>query len=319
VTGNAAVFIIVNPAAGGGRGGRVAWEIAAVLRAAGLNVTIRHTERKGDAERIATEAARTSSDGNTCIAACGGDGTVQEVANSLAGLRASGDAGAVMALAPAGRCNDFARALGVPKDAKGMAETILRGAARPVDLGRVNGRFFCTVATAGADAEITRYVDGMKMPLRGTPAYLYGASCVLSRYRGCRVTLEGDFGTFEQNVFVASTANTALYGGAIRIAPMADPTDGWLDLCVIDLVSKARIITLLPRVLLGRHAGQPEVRFFRTRGFTMRSPQPIQLWADGEPIAQTPALVESVQDAVRIFVPGSEPRTLVRPGHGTSP
>ena len=242
-----------------------------------------------------------------CVVACGGDGTVQQVANVLAELRSSlGDACPVLGLAPAGRCNDFARAFGIPTDPAIITDVLLNGRALPTDLGRVNGRYFCTVATAGADAEVSNYVDTMRMPLRGTLAYLYGAIRVLIHYRPYDIKITGDFGVVERPMLLASTANTSCYGGAIRIAPDADPTDGLLDLCVIDRVTRLRAITLIPALLAGRHGRCPAVHFLRARNLTIESRHPLELWADGERIARTPATIEVVPAALRVLRPSNQ-------------
>ena len=346
------ILIITNPTSGRGLGLPTTDAVAMYLRRRGVDVTVRHTTARGEAEAIAAEAlgrelqsrglgpARTSSsdpaevqegivapapgapatdaettdaeasrgggpaesaqDRPTCIVACGGDGTVQEVANALADAR---EHSPVMGIAPAGRCNDFARALGIPTGAEGIAEVLLSGLPRPIDLGMVNGRCFCTVAALGVDAEVTGFVDTMRMPLRGTIAYLYGSLCVLARYQPCRVRIAGDFGVIDKPVFLASTANTSVYGGAIQIAPEASPTDGMLDLCVIDAVSRFRSLTLLPTVLMGRHGSCPEVQFIRTKRLTIEAEKPLELWADGERIARTPVTIQVVPGAVRIMLP----------------
>ncbi len=298
------ILIIVNPISGGGRGLRMAEAVADRLRRRGVSVMIRHTRSAGQAETIAREVSLSESDRPGCIVACGGDGTVQQVAHALALLKEElGDRCPTLGLAPCGRCNDFARVLGVRSDTKAVADVLATGQPKPIDLGRVGERHFCTVATVGVDAVITSYVDAMRVPLRGTAAYLYGTLCVLARYRGRRVRIEGDFGTIEQSVFVASTANTPSYGGAISIAPGADPTDGKLDLCVIDQVSGLRMLTLLPRVLTGRHRSAPEVKFFRTGRIRIESAEKLELWADGERVGCTPATIEVVPAAVRVVLP----------------
>ncbi|MCH7808530.1 MAG: diacylglycerol kinase family lipid kinase [Planctomycetes bacterium] len=298
------MLIVVNPAADRGRGLRKAEAVASLLQQRGVRATIHHTTGSGDAG-VATRRACLNRDLRPgCVVACGGDGTIQEVADALASLRAElGTACPRLGLAPAGRCNDFARALGVTPDPRMITETLCNGAARPIDLGRVNGRYFCTVVTVGVDADISSYVDGMKMPLKGTIAYLYGTLRVLGRYRGRALRIEGDFGVIEHSVFVASTANTSSYGGAIRIAPEAVPDDGLLDLCVIDHVSKRRMVTLLPKVVRGRHSQEPEVRFVKTRKLHIDALEVTELWADGERIARTPATIEVAPAAVRIIMP----------------
>ncbi len=299
-----AIVLIANPTSGRGRAVRMAERVAERLRERHTAAAVRYTDQRGAAETIAlAELART--DGALrCLVACGGDGTLQEIANALASTRSAGGTNrVVLGIAPAGRCNDFARALGIRRDADDVVETLLNGEARAIDLGRVNGRYFCTVATAGIDAEVSRFVDEMRMPLKGTIAYLYGAMRVLLRYRAPHVSIEADFGSIEGPVFLASSANTSSYGGAIPIAPGAIPTDGVLTLCVIRKVSLARALTLVPQVLRGRHASAAEVRLVSTKHFTMTSPQRLELWADGEPVGTTPATIEVAPAAVSVMLP----------------
>ncbi len=115
--------------------------------------------------------------------------------------------------------------------------------------------------------------------------------------------ITGDFGVIEQPIFLASTANTSSYGGAIKIAPRATPTDGQLDLCVIEAVSRLRALTLLPTVLAGRHCSQPEVRFIQTTRLTIDATEPLDLWADGERLGHTPATIEVAPGAIRVMLP----------------
>lgn len=298
------ILIITNPASNHGRGARAAGLAAAQLRARGAEPEIRETKASGDAERIATEAIADQGESLRCIVACGGDGTIQEVAGALAKAKTESSAPLPpLGLIPAGRCNDFAHALGVPKDPTRAADLLIEGTAKLFDLGRVNDRYFCTVATIGIDSEVSSYVDGMRGPLKGTIAYLYGALCVLRRYQAKPVRIKGDFGQIEQPIFLASSGNTRLYGGSIPIAPDADPTDGLLDLCVIDAVSKLRALALIPAVLAARHRSRRGVRIIQTKRFTIDATDPLEIWADGERIAQTPATIEAMPAALRVVVP----------------
>ena len=301
---NRAVAIVVNPTSGRGRGLRTADTVAASLRDRGFQVVVKHTRSSGDAEQIARELSLDEHRRPGCVVACGGDGTAQEVANALASLTPLlGEACPVMGLAPAGRCNDFARALGISANPAAIADVLSGGRPCPVDLGRVNDRYFCTVATIGVDAEVSSFVDSMRVPLSGTAAYLYGALRVLSRYRPRSLRIAGDFGVVDKPLFLASSANTSSYGGAIQIAPYAVPTDGQLDLCIIESVSRLRALTLLPAVLAGRHCSLPEVHFIQAERFTIESSDPLELWADGERIGRTPVTIEAVPDAVGVMAP----------------
>lgn len=301
------ILIIANPVSGRGKHARMAELVATILKEDGVNVRMQFTTHPGHAESIARESIALEmcdqSDNPTCIAACGGDGTIQEVAHVLATQKEKlGDACPALGLIPSGRCNDFARAMGISTDPVAIAKILTGGKAKSIDLGKVNDRFFCTVATVGIDAEITSYVDHMRVPLTGTMAYLYGAMCVLATYKPRALKISGDFGCFDHPVFLASSANTSSYGGAIPIAPQADCTDGMLDLCLIDYVSKFRALQLIPKILKGQHIQQPGVRFVRTSRIEVDAPTPLELWADGERMGHTPAVIEAVPAAIQVLV-----------------
>ncbi len=300
------ILILVNPVSGRGRALRKAEAVAANLRSRNIEVAVRKTSAPGDAGRFAHDAAQDTDRRPSCVVACGGDGTVQEVAGALAACREMlGDCCPALGLIPAGRCNDFARGLGISRTVGCVAEILATGRASPIDLGRVNGHFFCTVATVGIDAEVTHFVHKMHLPLRGTPAYLYGAIRVLCTYKAPNLRIEGDFATIDRPLFLASSANTASYGGAIRIAPGAVPNDGFLDLCVIDAVTRLKALTLIASVLRVRHQHRPEVQMIRTKTLTIDADRPLELWADGEPVATTPARVEIAPNAIHVLLPSA--------------
>ena len=298
-------LLISNPASGKGRAQDTTQTILKNLRQANVSAEMYETHARGQAEVAIREACRAVTPPD-CVVACGGDGTVQEVAGTLAIIRREmGDSCPALGLAPAGRCNDFSRALGLSRDPQTITEALLRGQPRPVDLGRANGHFFCTVAALGVDAEVSSYVDSMQFPLRGTPAYVVGALKVLSNYRPKRMRIEGDFGVIERELFMASSANTPVYGGNMRIVPHADPADGLLDLCLIDPVSRLKAFALLPKVMAGMHIGLPIVQFLRSRSFTISADLSMEVWADGERLTHTTVTIEVVPGAVRVLTNAS--------------
>ncbi len=299
-------LIIYNPVAGRGRGERMVLELADLLEHRGLPSTTHATTGRGDAERAAASAiAEHRGTGTICVVACGGDGTMQEVANAVA--RADSDE-AVMGVAPAGRCNDFARGLGIGKRPERIGEILTDGVPTPVDLGRVGQRLFCTIAAIGFDAAVSRFVNDMRMPLRGPVAYVYGTLRVLFRYKTPELRLRGDFDDYDGPVFMAASANTPWYGGAMKIAPDASPFDGKLDVCVVTRIKKRRALGMLRTVMGGKHLRLPEVRLLRTRRFTAEvidRNHRVEVWADGEPIGALPTTVEIAPAAVRIMLPRS--------------
>ena len=296
-------LIVANPAAGRRRAASMAESVHRELHSAGAECALQFTGGAGGAEAIcrdALEAASPDDDRRLCLVACGGDGTAQEVANAL---QACPDRAGVMGIIPAGRCNDFASALGISGDARGLASVLLEGETRRVDLGRANGRYFCTVAATGFDAAVSRFVNEMKLPLRGTPAYIYGVLRVLLAYRPINVRLTFDDSTVEGPFFLAASANTSSYGGRMRIAPGADPRDGMLDICLVSPLSRVRVLRLLRRVIRGNHADLPEVRMIRSRRMRIESTSRCEIWADGESVAVTPATIEAVPNALEIVLP----------------
>jgi diacylglycerol kinase (ATP) len=296
-------LIVGNRASGRGHGAVTVDAVERLLRRSGAECEITLATQKGEAHAAIREACRVVSPPQVVVA-CGGDGTVQEVAATLAVIRREmGESAPAMGLAPAGRCNDFARALGIFGDPEAIASTLTRGRPRFVDLGRANGRYFCTVAALGVDADVSSYVDTMQLPLRGTPAYVFGALRVLAAYQPRKMRLEGDFGVIEGPFFMASTANTPVYGGNMRIVPHADAADGWLDVCLIDPVSRFKAFTLLPRMMSGRHVRLPNVRFLRTRSFSISTESTMEVWADGERLTQTPLAVEAAPRAIQVIRP----------------
>ncbi len=304
--------------------------IERMLRDRGFECQTRVTSRRGEAESLAMQAiADHRGGGELCVVACGGDGTMQEVANAVAGAHMPAPAAAglgmppgagservIMGVAPAGRCNDFARGLGITATPAGIVDVLANGAPTPVDLGRVcalpstsatgGGRYFCTVAALGFDAAVSRFVNEMRMPLRGAAAYVYGTLRVLLRYQAPRLHLRGDFGEYEGPVLLAASANTPWYGGAMKIAPAADAFDGRMDVCLVTQTTRRRVLSMLGRVMSGGHVDLPEVRMLRTRCLHAEVVDPgvdVEVWADGEPMTRLPATIESVHGAVHVLLP----------------
>ena len=297
--------IIANPVAGRRRARLWAPELADVLKSRGDNVELFYTTGgtgRSSAEELAREAVGRDVDR---VVACGGDGTVHQVINGLMS-GTTGQAGAILGVLPAGRCNDLAIALGIPRREKNAAiETILEGAPRAMDLGRIGDRYFSTVATLGFDSEVASYVGEGKPPrvLKGTLAYVYAVLVKLVRYRDVTVTMRGDFGEYSGDIFLAATGNTAHYGGGMMIAPPADPHDGSLDLCLVRSAPRLDVVRMITKVFSGQHVKHPSVTMHRVRRLEISSVQPLSLWADGEPIAQLPATIEVIPDCLSVLAP----------------
>ena len=296
-------LLIANPTAGKGRGKRLAEQVNRRLLTAGMASEIKWTTASDDAERIARDAlADAGSDERICLVPCGGDGTVQEVVNAMLSRRESP---AVLGLAPGGRCNDFASTFGITPNAEQIADTLLVGKTRRVDVGRINDRYYCTIAATGFDAAVSRYVNDTKLPLAGTMAYIIGTLRVLLTFKPVAVRLKYDDTLIEEELFLVATANTPSYGGKMRIAPAADVADGLLDVCIVSKMSRLSGLNLLRAVLQGRHTELPGVRFVRTTAIEIETADRREVWADGEFITNTPVRIEAVPQALEVVTPSA--------------
>jgi len=298
--------IIANPASGTQAAPWLATRARELLQAAGKSVELRLTSGRGDARTFAAEAA---AQGVPAVVGCGGDGTQQEIATAL-------DGGATtLGLLPSGRCNDFARALGLAREAtpESLVNVLLAGRRRALDLGAFRSppdcapsgeKRFLTVATLGFDSEVSRFVETRRLWLKGTPAYLYGVVRVLLRFRAPLVRLQGDFGVREERLLLAATGNAPSYGGAMLITPGAKLDDGVFQVCIVKEVSAWTVLRILPRVLKGTHVTHPAVTLLETRTLDIATPDgPQWVCADGETLGQTPCRLEVRPKALQALVP----------------
>jgi YegS/Rv2252/BmrU family lipid kinase len=302
------ICLIVNPAAGGGRAGRIAPAAERALRAHGLQVRRADTRDLDHARELAGEAAAR---GET-IVALSGDGLIGVLADVLRDLP-----GAVLGAIPGGRGNDLARVLGIPDDADGAAAIIADGHTRPVDLGVVHGQgagdaghAFVGIASVGFDSEANRIANEAPSWLGGF-VYAYGALRALLAWRSARFEVELD-PPGERLSFMAYTVgacNSKTYGGGMRAAPGAMLDDGLLEVVVLEDVGKLAFLTkILPKVFNGTHVNEPSVKVFRAREVLVSAERPFAMYADGDPIGELPVRVRALQGAVTMLVPRAQPQ-----------
>lgn len=267
-------LVIVNPAAGRGRVGKMLPQIQSALASIHPDgqVQVIQTESPGHATSLAqtTPAER--------VIAVGGDGTVHEAIRGLA------HSAKVLGVVPIGSGNDFARMLGLAK--KPLLETLriaLTGLVGTVDLGEVNGQPFGASLGIGFDAMVARKALAAPTFLRGMPRYLYSIFAVLKELSLPTLTLESEGKMlFQGKALLAALMNGYAYGGGIPIAPSASPTDGLLSGVVAGEFSRLGVVGILPRLLLGKHIHHPRVHQYTGTSFTVRFDQPVAAHADGE-------------------------------------
>jgi YegS/Rv2252/BmrU family lipid kinase len=291
------ISVIVNPAAGGGRAGRLLARVEAALTAAGLAHRVRPTRGLEHARELARSAAAAGE----VAAAFGGDGLIGAVAGALI------DSGGVLGMLPGGRGNDVARVLGIPPDPVAACQVLASGVVRSLDLGEVNDRTFIGIASCGFDSDANRIANEARL-IRGNLVYTYGALRALVSWRSATFTVAFD-GASPRVItgYTVAAANSKAYGGGMFVAPDASLHDGMLDVVTVAHVPKLRFLLLLPTVFKGRHIRQPNVSVQRAREVTIAADRPFTMYADGDPIADLPATVRALPDAVKVIVPSGGP------------
>ncbi len=292
--GRREAVIIVNPAAHKPPSAKRLREADALLKHRGWSTTWLTTKAPGDAVGMAAEAARR---GVPLLFVCGGDGTLNEAVNGLAGSATA------LAPIPGGTSNIWARETGMDKKPAEAVRLALEGDRRRVDLGRAGQRYFLLMAGYGIDAAVTRRVSLLAKKRLGATAYVIAALREWLTYRGVRATLAFDGETLERDVLMLVLGNTRVYAGLTQITNDAVADDGLLDACVYQ--GKGRldvaIHTILTALRLHRRWRKVVYRRFRELRISWSQPLPLQL--DGDPQPEAPTVVTVVPAALWVAVP----------------
>ncbi len=298
--------IIANPASGGSLSEATLQELAETARwltERGLPTELRLTRRVGHATEIAHEAA---SAGYDMVIVAGGDGTVNDVIQALAGYRTA------LGVLPMGTVNVWAREMGIGLSATEARETLLHGVRRRVDLGRAGQRYFLMMAGIGFDAEVARRVEQGRLKRFGLKMLEYLATVALLSVTRPSDSIRITIGTRRrrEQALMVIIGNTRLYGGAMIFTRRAVADDGALDVVVIGSGGIFHRINVLSRALLRRPSAGPRVRYERAQSLRLeaRGPAPVQV--DGEVIGYLPMTFSVAPLALSVIVPRDTPTGL---------
>lgn len=286
--------IVHGTRSGRGRGAQRGAAVAAAVRATGREV---HEVEAQSIEQARDAFAAAVAQGAEVLAVAGGDGVVGLAAAACAGSQTA------LALIPAGTGNDNARSLEIPLDLAGATAVVLEGTVAQIDLIRVDpsGRVVLGSVPAGVDARIAERSNSLPKWL-GPAVYAAATLPEIPRLRPVPYCLRLDGVAEEVDALVVATCNMPIYGGGMRIAPQADPTDGLLDVVIIGPVRASAALSLLRGVFSGRHAGHPSVRIERASRVEISGPD-LQVHGDGEPIEPLPVTCSVLPGALRVLVP----------------
>ena len=305
--GQSDTVFLVNPASANGSTGRRWPELARRAAAAGLEGNALLSERRGHLGELARGAA---ADGARLLVVVGGDGSVNEVVNGLAGLEARPD----LAIVPRGTGWDFVRTFGIPRNVEQAAAVALRGDVRTIDLGRATFRtwngseassLFANVASVGMSGAIAQRANETTKVLGGKVSYLWATFAVFSRWTATELELRVDDERRSGKMFDVVVANGRYFGGGMQICPEARPDDGLLDVLTIGDLTKRDLMTTMPKTYRGSHLPHPKAELLRGSVVTVSSPSALPVELDGEQPGTTPVRFEVLPRALTLRVPGS--------------
>jgi len=256
------------------------------------------------------EGLPVSSSDADAILMFGGDGTIHRHLPALVRLQLP------VLIIPAGSGNDFARALRLrsAQDSLRVWRDFESGTiqARGVDLGVIvpsaapeRTHYFCCVAGCGLDSAAARRANQMPRWLRGHGGYALALLPLLLKLPAYSMRLTQvngkDHSEAEKLTLLAAFANTQFYGDGMRIAPQADFADGKLDICRIATLNPFKLFCMFPTVYFGRHLVMPEVEYSRAERVQVLTETPIEIYADGEFVCETPAEISVAAGALRVI------------------
>lgn len=291
--------IIFNP--GAGQAGALEHELRAaadVWAARGWQIDLSPTSKPGDGTILACQAAERRFD---VVIAAGGDGTINEVVNGLAGSKTA------LATLPLGTMNVWARELGLPLHPRAAAEALLNWEVRTIDLGKADDRYFLLMAGIGFDAAITAGIQPAFKRRLGALAYVVRGIEIALRIRGSRTKLILDGKVVIGRVLMVVVGNSQLYGGLVKITKRASIDDGLLDVCVIKGDSFGSALRHVVAILRQRYSHDPDIEYYRARSIRIAARPALPVQVDGDSLGHTPMSFHVVPGALCAFMPHQLP------------
>lgn len=267
--------LIYNPTSGREEMKKKLSEILQRLEQGGIETSTHATIGEGDATLAASDAVDRGFD---IIIAAGGDGTLYEVINGMAGKGNRPKLGII----PLGTTNDFARALGIPKYWEFACDLIVAQHTRAIDVGKANQRYFINIAGGGSMTELTYEVPSKLKTMIGQLAYYMKGLEKLPRLRPIEVYVKSPEFEGHEDVMLFLVANSNSVGGFEKLAPLASLDDGLLDVIMLRKCNLAEFLRIASMALRGEHVNDPHIIYFRTSELQITTPDYVQLNLDGE-------------------------------------
>ena len=287
-------LLLINPAAGGGRGAKLAPRVEREFKRYRLSYRLVMTTSVAHGR----DQARLAAAAGEIPVVVSGDGLIGQVGGTLAGAEVP------IGIVPAGRGNDLARVLGIPSDPEGAVAVVVAGNERSIDVGEANAKRFLGSASCGIDSDANRIANEARF-VSGRPVYLYAALRALVQWRPARFRVVLDGTEREVVGYSVVAANSGVYGGGMLIAPNAELDDGQLDVVLTGETGKLDFLASLPKVFKGAHLSKDEVEVVRAAKVEIDADRPFDVYADGDLLTQLPATIRLLERALRVLAPQS--------------
>lgn len=230
------------------------------------------------------------------ILIAGGDGTVDTVVNAMINKGID----LPIAILPVGTANDFGKFLNIPADVKEALEKILSTEPVPVDIGKINDKYFVNVASTGLFTDISQKTDDNLKNTIGKLAYYIKGIEELPHFRKLKVKITSDELVYDGEMYLMLVFNGQTAGN-LKLATQADATDGYLDVIVIKAVALYEIIPLFLKILKGDHLDSNKVVYFKTNKLLIESNEDIVTDIDGEKGPDFPLDVRCVKGGIKVL------------------
>ncbi|KIL48181.1 diacylglycerol kinase [Jeotgalibacillus soli] len=288
--------IIYNPTSGRELFKKQLPDVLIKLEEAGYETSCHATTSAGDATKAAEIAVERRYE---LVIAAGGDGTLNEVVNGLA----EKEYRPTLGLIPMGTTNDFARALHIPRDIEKAVDIILRGETIPVDVGRMNEKYFINIAGGGRITELTYEVPSKLKTMLGQLAYYLKGIEMLPSFKPSHVRIEYDGKVYEGEVMLFLVGLTNSVGGFEKLAPDSSINDGLFTLMFLKKTNLAETIRIISSALRGDHLKDPHLVYVKANHIKVTANEKVQLNLDGEYGGLLPAEFLNLYRHLNVFVP----------------
>lgn len=274
-------LFVVNSLAGGGKTGHKIPALISALQKQKFDFEIMLTKYHKHAIELTHQGIEA---GFRYVVAVGGDGTVNEVVN---GIMLSGREDQVfLGIIPEGGGNDFCRNFNISGNIDKDLALLKRCQTIPIDIGQIEDFYFVNSLGIGFDAIVAKYAQKIRV-VNKMPRYIAAVLEALVKLRNYTVEIKTDNGDITSRVLLVSLGNGRYCGGGFKLNPQALVDDGKFDVCIVDALSRSKVLSVLPLAIKGSHIDRKEVTILRAKTVQILSKHELPVYFDGElPVLQ---------------------------------